>query len=122
MINIIKFKNTKKKKIFLLEIAQFIFNNKIPILIYIYIYINKYYYIIYIINVYKNAKIFKKQLSDFHTYKRIGGSIIGETAFSGLIKLMTNYSKVYNAGKQAFLKGDNRKVDMLVEDIYGDDL
>jgi len=57
-----------------------------------------------------------------NNHKRIAGSIIGETSFGRLIYLMTNYDTIYKAGKEAFSVGDNRKVDMLVEDIYGDDL
>lgn len=35
---------------------------------------------------------------------------------------MTDYDTIYKAGKEAFSIGDNRKVDMLVEDIYGENL
>ena len=48
-------------------------------------------------------------------FKRLSGSIIGESTFLGLIKLVTGYDSV-----DAFI-GDSRSVDMTVGDIYGGD-
>jgi pantothenate kinase len=51
-------------------------------------------------------------------FKRLSGSILGESTFISLIKLLTDFKTFDEAIDDAF-SGDHRKVDMTVEDIYG---
>ena len=55
---------------------------------------------------------------EFLNAKRIGGSIMGESVFGGLVKLLSKCKTSTEAQLKA-LAGDFRNVDMLVEDIYG---
>lgn len=51
-------------------------------------------------------------------YSRLSGSIIGETTFGTLIRLLTGYENYMEALDEG-MKGDCSTVDMTVADIYG---
>eukprot|EP01025_Chloroclados_australasicus_P053067 TRINITY_DN6208_c1_g2_i2.p1 TRINITY_DN6208_c1_g2~~TRINITY_DN6208_c1_g2_i2.p1 ORF type:complete len:616 (-),score=68.25 TRINITY_DN6208_c1_g2_i2:41-1852(-) len=53
-------------------------------------------------------------------YKRVSGSSLGGGTFLGLGKLLTGVGD-YDSLLQLSMRGDNKKVDMLVGDIYGRD-
>lgn len=61
------------------------------------------------------------KVEDPSNYKRLGGSIIGETTLVTLVKLLSKHKSIAEACESA-CKGDNRKVDMTVGDIYGDSM
>jgi pantothenate kinase len=54
------------------------------------------------------------------SYSRISGSAIGGGTFWGLVKLLTNVQS-WTAAQELLAKGDQKKVDLLVGDIYGGD-
>lgn len=54
-------------------------------------------------------------------FKRVGGSIIGESTFNALSRLMTKFTDSEEAYKSGLI-GSNKNIDMTVEDIYGDKL
>lgn len=54
-------------------------------------------------------------------HHRIGGSIVGESSFKALMNLMTDYPSSDEAISEWHL-GDNSRIDMTVEDIYGEGL
>eukprot|EP01105_Mastigella_eilhardi_P007292 TRINITY_DN18791_c0_g1_i1.p1 TRINITY_DN18791_c0_g1~~TRINITY_DN18791_c0_g1_i1.p1 ORF type:complete len:440 (-),score=105.80 TRINITY_DN18791_c0_g1_i1:129-1334(-) len=54
------------------------------------------------------------------SFERVSGSAIGGGTFWGLCKLLTD-AKKYEQAKEYTVKGDNRKVDLQVGDIYGRD-
>ncbi|EGR34856.1 hypothetical protein IMG5_000840 [Ichthyophthirius multifiliis] len=53
-------------------------------------------------------------------FKRISGSIMGESFVESLIFQLTKYRNINQAFSDAFLKGNNKNVDMTVKDIYGE--
>ena len=58
------------------------------------------------------------KVSDFHTYERVSGTMIGGGTLLGLSNLLTgikDFDQIIDLSKQ----GDNAHVDMLVKDIYG---
>jgi len=52
------------------------------------------------------------------SYSKVSGSLIGESTFAGLIRILARKKNVEDA-LEASAKGDNRNVDMCVKDIYG---
>ena len=64
-------------------------------------------------------------MEDLKTFKRLGGSIIGESTCVNLVKLATKTKNSLNSLETAELGinlGDNRNIDMTVGDIYGESL
>lgn len=83
-----------------------------------------YFHVFSFFDFYINSNFFqkkKKKIDENTIFKRVGGSIIGESTFKALSKLMTNFSNSEDAYKSA-ISGNNAKIDMTVEDIYGDKL
>ncbi|KAL4460799.1 hypothetical protein ABPG72_016606 [Tetrahymena utriculariae] len=52
-------------------------------------------------------------------YKRITGSIMGESFVESVMLKLTSFKDINEGFKIAFQKGDNKNCDMTVEDIYG---
>eukprot|EP00349_Pseudokeronopsis_sp_Brazil_P011269 CAMPEP_0202973616 /NCGR_PEP_ID=MMETSP1396-20130829/51894_1 /ASSEMBLY_ACC=CAM_ASM_000872 /TAXON_ID= /ORGANISM="Pseudokeronopsis sp., Strain Brazil" /LENGTH=171 /DNA_ID=CAMNT_0049705971 /DNA_START=324 /DNA_END=839 /DNA_ORIENTATION=+ len=59
------------------------------------------------------------KVNDFDSYSRVNGTMIGGGTLLGLGNILTgenNFDRIVELAQ----KGDNRNVDMLVRDIYGD--
>ncbi len=59
------------------------------------------------------------KVNNYGSYERVSGTMIGGGTLLGLANLLTgvnDFDQIIELSK----KGDNRKVDMLVKDIYGD--
>ena len=61
------------------------------------------------------------KVSDFSNYERVGGTMIGGGTLLGLSNLLTGIND-FESILELSKRGDNAGVDMLVRDIYGNNL
>ena len=59
------------------------------------------------------------KVSDFSSFERVGGTMIGGGTLLGLGNLLTGIND-FDSILEMSKRGDNSEVDMLVKDIYGD--
>lgn len=75
------------------------------------------YYKVYIFYL-QQTNIYLLQVDEEGKFERVSGSIIGESTFASLIRLLAGYENCMEALDEG-MKGDYRVVDMTVGDIYG---
>lgn len=69
-----------------------------------------------LVNIVEGSSIYK--ITSKNEYERLGGSSFGANTFFSLSRLICNYDNPLEAIDEAF-DGDNSKIDLIVEDIFG---